>query len=187
MNITILKRFRILSKIRLTLGLTFALIILLLGCGKKNESVYITIENPEIKEDFRSFIEKRRTAIEEALIKHKIKPVSDQKGGNKEHRDWLQYRVTLLKNKKTEQISSSAWVWIWGTSKFLGDIDLPESIMLMFDRRDNKWVLLLEDGYLSEPRFEDEDRTGGLSPEIHADIKIIFPYHFDIAHLEELK
>ena len=156
------------------------LVFCFLGCGPKEESRYVTIENPKLIMDFQNFIEQHRELINKIMIKNGITPTTNISKSDSNPKDWLRYRVTSLKDKETGQVNSSALVWIWGTSKFLSGINLPESIMLIFKRRDNKWYLLLEGGYLSGPRFENEGKTEGLSPEVHVAIKDIFPYHSDL-------
>ena len=156
------------------------LVFCLIACESKKELKWIKVDLPNLKSDFHNFIEQRRNIIKEILIENGINPTSDLSASKNKPKDWLEYQVTSIKNIKTGKITSSADVFISGESKYFGDMDFPESIILMFDRQRDKWVLSLEDGYISQPRFEDEDKTGGLSPEIHAAIKKIFPYHDDL-------
>lgn len=160
--------------------LTIVLFVVMVGCNKKKEPTSIIIEIPEIQVDFNNFIEARRPYIEEVLIKHAIKP-SASFGTNTDTDqwvNWLRYDVSSSKNKITGQIRSTAFLQIWGTKKIY-NVDVPEIIAPIFLREDDKWVLVLENGYLSELTSGDEDKKSSLPPEFHSDFKRIFPYHAD--------
>jgi hypothetical protein len=151
------------------------------SCQKKKEPDYDTMSSPELEADFRNFIEQRRASLKQVLLDHGITLTNEISTADSTHHDWLEYRVDTFKDRKTGAITSSASVWIWGKSRFVDAMDLPAALMLNFDRRDTTWALLLEDGYLSEPRMEGEDKTGGHAPEVHAAIKELFPHHLDLA------
>ena len=142
------------------------------GCEKERESEYVKIDAPEIQANFQNLVEKRRALIGETLIEHNIRPSTDFKFFG-EQDDWLYYRAWTSKHKATGRISSGANVVIVGTSKIRENIDVyvPRMIWLNFSLQDNVWTLWLKGGYL----YGDTDNR--LSPELHADIKKIFPYH----------
>lgn len=157
------------------------LVVALAGCEKKKEPVSTVIEIPEIQAEFESFIEDRRTLIEITLLKYGITPSPGFGTKNPDYEkkvDWLRYDVSSSKHNTTGEVRSIAVVQIWGTKKMYG-VDVPEVIAPLFRRKDGKWFLTLEGGYIYQLASDDDNKTNSLPPEFHSDFKQIFPYHID--------
>ncbi len=159
---------------RLILVIIISILFCHVGCGKKTESKYILVDNnPELVLDFKIFIEQKRDSLQQALMKHGIKIDDEQK-------DWLEYSFYSYKNRETNKVSTDVAVWLYCSTKVVGDIYTKDLFSLNFHSRNGKWCLNLEDGYVFDKFLGlGVDKTQALSPEVHFAIKSIFPYHYE--------
>ena len=134
-----------------------------------------TFQNEQIKKEFSVYITKFKPLIEVILRKNGIIP--EKIDGDK---DWLNWDVSEQTIEQKQHGQCDSRVFIWGTKKayaFEG-IELPTPIVLLFERVNNKWNLLLSNGYVAGNEWE-----GGmqyLSPEIHMHFKRLFPNHIEM-------
>ncbi|MGH7773099.1 MAG: hypothetical protein ACREQA_12805 [Candidatus Binatia bacterium] len=130
-----------------------------------------------MEQEFGAFIQRSIPQLEQALIKHNLNPTEGESQAKKKV-DW---GVTKTTKEGIEKGNPSATVMIFGERSFQ-DQRIAKIIFLWFVRKNGQWHLMLKNGYLTRLGAEEADLLG-LSPDVHEDMKKIFPRTMELAEL----
>jgi len=158
--------------------LVFLFVILLTGCSdsnNQNTSKSELIIDQAAASEFKAFLKPIIPNLISVLSKH---------GLTVDENDKESIKIKLLKYRAEhiqKGVIQRANVTIWAYYQYEGledSIDLPDFIWLEFARVDNKWNLLLFNGYVQAYSSENSPNEYE-TPDYHQDIKSIFPNHIE--------
>ncbi len=156
--------------------LLLSAISLLFACDRGSQrQKEASISDTQVEQEFGAFIQRYIPQLEQVLIKHNLNPTESESQGKKKV-DWS---VTKSPKESIEKGYPSATVMIFGERSFQ-DQRLAKIIFLWFVRKEGQWHLMLKNGYLTRLGAEEADLLG-LSPDVHEEVKKIFPRTMEVA------